>query len=59
MKEVHLRGYSPEEFILFVAGGRVRRTWKDSGGHSEGGDLSFLAGLLRVWLFDHGHHACL
>ena len=58
MKEVHLRGYSPEEFILFVGGGAgATHAEGFKVGYSQGGDLSVLAGVLRIWLVDDGHHA--
>ena len=45
MKEVHLRGYSPEEFILFVAGGAGPT-------HAEGfkGDIPKTGAGTLLWL---------
>ena len=60
MKEVHLRGYSPEDFILFVGGGAGAT-------HAEGfkADIQkavtfpFSPVFCAFRLFHDGHHACL
>ena len=55
-REVHMRGYKPEDFVIFAFGGAgPTHAAGSQGRRPQGRGVSIRAGILRIRLVDYGH----